>query len=419
MNGQKMGMAPQMQNNLFQQSQLDPYEGESQVMAGLVATVTHNNHPRGPVYADDDRILQNYDYESAYARKPQAIYTYISQEPEFSLDDTSDYSASQSAIDDLCNSLPEDSVTQSMQTRRVTPTPPNKRNKKSSTYSRWTSEEDNLLRQAVMLYGPHKWSMIASHVPNRTPMQCSTRWLGALNPNIHKGRWTQHEDAVLRYAVQEFSNIPDGEDGTQPIPWNKIAQRIPNRTGIQCQARWTEALDPTVRKGKWSEPEDSLLRAGVEAFGKCWIRIAESIPGRTQRQCRTRWVQLKYKEEKQSAKSNCTKAKPKTSSTQGSSLSLQSLQMSSMPSNLDYVDDSMNSSLPLSSSSSTVSWDGESATPFDDGSSDVVQVAQNNFFIPDSKQFHSVMQPFSDVKYEAPRMFIPGFGLSTNDGWSR
>lgn len=102
------------------------------------------------------------------------------------------------------------------------------------------------------------------------------------SPNIHKGRWTEHEDAVLRYAYMEFAGIPDGEGGFQPIPWNRIAERIPNRTGIQCQARWTEALDPSVRKGKWSEAEDALLRAGVDKFGRCWIRIAETVPGRTQ-----------------------------------------------------------------------------------------------------------------------------------------
>ena len=63
------------------------------------------------------------------------------------------------------------------------PMRPNKRTmtqRKSSTYTRWSVEEDELLRQAVALHGPHKWSLIASHVPNRTPMQCSTRWLGAL-----------------------------------------------------------------------------------------------------------------------------------------------------------------------------------------------------------------------------------------------
>ncbi|KAI8376391.1 Homeodomain-like protein [Radiomyces spectabilis] len=174
-----------------------------------------------------------------------------------------------------------------------------KRNKKPATYSRWTAEEDDLLRQAVALHGPHKWASIAAHVPNRTPMQCSTRWLGALNPHIHKGRWTEYEDNILKYSVLEYANYTDEEGKTQPVPWNKIAERIPNRTGIQCQARWTEALDPFVRKGKWSAEEDALLRAGVNNLGLSWIRIAETIPGRTQRQCRTRWMQIKYKEERQ------------------------------------------------------------------------------------------------------------------------
>lgn len=139
-----------------------------------------------------------------------------------------------------------------------------------------------MLRAAISIYGPHKWSLIAAHVPNRTPMQCSTRWLGALNPTIHKGRWTPEEDAALKDAVSEFVDLLDSEGHPQPIPWNKIAARIPHRTGIQCQARWSEALDPSVRKGKWSPDEDEILKEGVRRFGRCWIRIAELIEGRTQ-----------------------------------------------------------------------------------------------------------------------------------------
>ncbi|OZJ01976.1 hypothetical protein BZG36_04985 [Bifiguratus adelaidae] len=171
--------------------------------------------------------------------------------------------------------------------------------KKHGTYSRWSAEEDELLRRAVAIHGSHKWSLVATHIPNRTPMQCSTRWLSALNPNIHKGRWSPEEDAILLAAVRECSNVSDAKGGVPPIPWNKIAQDIPNRTGIQCQARFTEALDPSVRKGKWDEAEDAILKRGVEKHGKCWIRIADMIEGRTQRQCRTRWVQLKLKEQKE------------------------------------------------------------------------------------------------------------------------
>jgi hypothetical protein len=153
---------------------------------------------------------------------------------------------------------------------------------KPPVYTKWTEEEDERLRAAIRIYGPHKWSLIAAHVPNRTPMQCSTRWLGALNPTIHKGRWTPEEDTALKESVGEYADLLDTDGHPQPIPWNKIASRIPHRTGIQCQARWSEALDPSVRKGKWSPEEDEVLKEGVRRYGRCWIRIAELIEGRTQ-----------------------------------------------------------------------------------------------------------------------------------------
>nr|CAG8437677.1 5095_t:CDS:2 [Entrophospora candida] len=186
-------------------------------------------------------------------------------------------------------------------------------------YTKWTEEEDELLKAAINIYGPHKWSLIAAHVPNRTPMQCSTRWLGALNPTIHKGRWTPEEDSLLKEAVGEYLNLLDSDGHPQPIPWNKIAQRIPHRTGIQCQARWSEALDPSVRKGKWSPDEDEILKDGVRRYGRCWIRIAELIDGRTQRQCRTRWVQIRNKQ----AKTPSTPRSSKTSTAAATAIILQ------------------------------------------------------------------------------------------------
>ncbi|KAF9956846.1 Myb-like DNA-binding domain protein [Mortierella alpina] len=85
-------------------------------------------------------------------------------------------------------------------------------------------------------------------------------------------------------------------------PWNKITrQSIPGRTGVQAQARWSEALDPQVKKGKWSAEEDVLLLKGAQESHKCWIWIADGIPGRTQRQCRTRWVQISTRAEREAA----------------------------------------------------------------------------------------------------------------------
>ncbi|KAG0287827.1 hypothetical protein BGZ96_008296 [Linnemannia gamsii] len=85
-------------------------------------------------------------------------------------------------------------------------------------------------------------------------------------------------------------------------PWSHIASlTVPGRTGVQAQARWSEALDPRVKKGPWSPEEDELLLEGVEKSDKCWIWIADMIDGRTQRQCRTRWVQLTIEAERRAA----------------------------------------------------------------------------------------------------------------------
>lgn len=115
-----------------------------------------------------------------------------------------------------------------------------------------------------------------------------------LSPSVQKGRWSKEEDKALTWAVRP--HLTDGTLSTEDnLPWNRIAQYVPNRTGTQCQARWTEALDPSIRKGRWRKEEDDMLKIGVEKFGCCWIRVAGSIPGRTQRQCRTRWNQMQPK----------------------------------------------------------------------------------------------------------------------------
>ncbi|KAF9121921.1 Myb- protein B [Mortierella sp. 14UC] len=90
----------------------------------------------------------------------------------------------------------------------------------------------------------------------------------------------------------------------QSCPWSLIASfSVPGRTGVQAQARYSEALDPLVKKGPWSAQEDTLLMEGVGRAegGRCWIWIADGIRGRTQRQCRTRWVQLRVAEERRAA----------------------------------------------------------------------------------------------------------------------
>jgi hypothetical protein len=154
----------------------------------------------------------------------------------------------------------------------------------------WTEDEDSKLRDAVQRHGFKNLVTIAELVPGRTHKQCCNRWRVVLDPNIDRasGRksWTVFEDRKLKDAVQTHGSKN----------WKTIAALIPDRTKLQCRSRWHGALNhnidraPPGRSGKWTEDEDSKLKDVAQTPGsKNWKTIAALIPDRTKAQCRSRW----------------------------------------------------------------------------------------------------------------------------------
>ncbi|KAG0308497.1 hypothetical protein BGZ98_007766 [Dissophora globulifera] len=147
----------------------------------------------------------------------------------------------------------------------------------------WTPEEDEFLRRAVHIYGDktEKWAKIAACVPGRTNKNCRKRWFHSLDPSLRKGGWTEEEDHLLRTGVQKFRG-----------QWSKIAERIQGRTDDQCAKRWRESLDPEIDRAAWTPEDDMLLLRKFEEFGTQWQRIALSFPGRPGLHCRNRWRKI-------------------------------------------------------------------------------------------------------------------------------
>ncbi|KAM6568160.1 hypothetical protein CsatB_016145 [Cannabis sativa] len=147
----------------------------------------------------------------------------------------------------------------------------------------WTKDDDAKLRSAVEIFGESDWQSVASVLEGWTGTQCSNRWKKSLHPTREKvGRWTADEDKRLVVAQLLFG----------PRNWKKTALFVPGRTEVQCRERFVNSLDPSLNWDKWTAEEDAKLRAAIAEYGYCWAKVAAAVPRRTDNMCRRRWKKL-------------------------------------------------------------------------------------------------------------------------------
>ncbi|NXN31519.1 SNPC4 protein, partial [Nycticryphes semicollaris] len=148
----------------------------------------------------------------------------------------------------------------------------------------WTEEEIERLKKIAAKHGYLDWQAIAQELgTNRTPFQCLQKYQ-VYNKDLKRKEWTKSEDQMLLELVQEM------RVGSH-IPYKKIAYYMEGRDSAQLIYRWTKSVDPSLKKGPWTPEEDAMLLAAVQKYGeRDWYKIRTEVPGRSDAQCRDRYL---------------------------------------------------------------------------------------------------------------------------------
>ncbi|KAM6316214.1 snRNA-activating protein complex subunit 4 [Podargus strigoides] len=148
----------------------------------------------------------------------------------------------------------------------------------------WTEEEIERLKKIAAKHGYLDWQAIAQELgTNRTPFQCLQKYQ-VYNKDMKRKEWTKEEDQMLLELVQEM------RVGSH-IPYKKIAYYMEGRDSAQLIYRWTKSVDPSLKKGPWTPEEDAMLLAAVKKYGeRDWYKIRTEVPGRSDAQCRDRYL---------------------------------------------------------------------------------------------------------------------------------
>ncbi len=154
----------------------------------------------------------------------------------------------------------------------------------------WTLEEEKKLYTAVLKQGEAvDWGLIASVFTNQTAESCQFKWQELKQRGMIRGAWSSEEDEIILNSAREVSKLlplPFHSYSFGPyikgiVKWGDVSLKLYGlRSGKQCRERWSNHLNPALKKLPWSEEEDDVIRNNQIILGNSWTKISKLLPGR-------------------------------------------------------------------------------------------------------------------------------------------
>lgn len=153
----------------------------------------------------------------------------------------------------------------------------------------WTKDEDICLINAVAKHGRNNWEKVAEELnSNRLAWQCCSRYnqeYAFISTPIEKDDVDKIIEVINLCRIGSY------------VPWNQVMYFVRYYNLNQVKYQWQKYCSEKKASASWTNQEDLLLMDAVARYGeKDWCRIAELVPGRSNKSCRERYtMRLKYR----------------------------------------------------------------------------------------------------------------------------
>ena len=102
--------------------------------------------------------------------------------------------------------------------------------------------------------------------------------------------WSKAEDEMLLSIVHSMQ---------WPMKWTVVAHSLPDRTGKQCRERYVNHLNPRLKITDWTLTEDATIFYLYNAIGSHWAKMSKVIPGRTDNGIKNRFHNIRRQYERE------------------------------------------------------------------------------------------------------------------------